>query len=239
MDRVNEFPLPGRNCFHPAMKGSKTTAKGCGVRLNDCRCEAKSMLFRRRKPEDLWVRMRTIVWPRRSFWRSSQYYIKRVLRLTATPHSIAAGVAAGVFMSFTPLLGLHILISAALAWLIRGNLVAAAIGTTACNPLTVPLMWGASLEIGRFILYGRNPGEPSDIDIGSLVAHFDLTQLWGPVLKPLTVGCIPLGLAFALLFYGLTRWAVVAFREQRRRRLAERARRRVAARNYGANAAAG
>lgn len=195
------------------------------------------MLFRRRKPEDIWARMRIFVWPRRSFWRSVQYYAKRVLRLTATPHSIAAGVAAGVFMSFTPLIGLHILISAALAWLIRGNLVAAAIGTTACNPITVPFMWAGSLAIGRFILYGRYPAETAPVDIGSILAHFDFSQLWGPVLMPLTVGCVPLGLAFALLFYGLTRWAVVAFRGERRRRLAERARRRALAQRYGPKAA--
>ncbi|MEP4421859.1 MAG: DUF2062 domain-containing protein, partial [Nitratireductor sp.] len=34
------------------------------------------MLFRRRKPADMWERTRTFVWPRRSFWRSAQYYAK-------------------------------------------------------------------------------------------------------------------------------------------------------------------
>ena len=51
------------------------------------------MLFRRREPEGVWERFRTALWPRRSFTRSVQYLVKRVLRLTATPHAIAAGVA--------------------------------------------------------------------------------------------------------------------------------------------------
>lgn len=196
------------------------------------------MLFRRRKPEELWVRLRTFVWPRRSFWRSAQYYAKRVLRLTATPHSIAAGVAAGVFASFTPFLGFHIMMAAAIAWLIRGNIVASAVGTVLANPLSLPFMWGASLELGKFILYGQEASEIVPAHLGSTLVHMQLAELWGPILKPLTVGSIPLGFVFALVFYGLARWAVAGFRQERRRRLAERARRRAAARHYGVNPAA-
>jgi uncharacterized protein (DUF2062 family) len=36
------------------------------------------------------------------------------------------------------------------------------------------------------------------------------------------IGAVPLGLVFGLLFYGITRWGMNAFREQRRKRLAER-----------------
>lgn len=187
------------------------------------------MLFRRRKPEDFLSRLRLVVWPRRSFWRSAQYFAKRVLRLTATPHSIAAGVASGVFVSFTPFLGFHILMGAAIAWLIRGNVIASAIGATVVgNPVTLPIMWGAALEIGRSILSGSHPGGIAPVDIGDVLAHFDLSQLWGPIVMPLAVGSLPLGLSIALVFYGLTRWAVVGFRAARRRRLAERARRRAA-----------
>lgn len=197
------------------------------------------MLFRRRKPEDFWDRLRTVAWPRRSFWRSFQYYSKRILRLTATPHAIAAGVAAGVFSSFTPILGFHIMLAAALAWVMRGNIIASAIGTVVGNPLTFPFMWGASLELGRFILYGHHTGEIAPVHLGSMLAHMRVRELWGPVLKPLTVGSIPLGLAFAIVFYVLTRWAVRNFREERRRRLAERARRRAASQSYGPKAATG
>ena len=51
---------------------------------------------------------------------------------------IAIGFAAGVFVSFTPLFGLHIVLGAALAWLVRGNIVASLIGTLAGNPVTTP-----------------------------------------------------------------------------------------------------
>ena len=50
------------------------------------------MLFRRRTRESLWQRFRVHMWPRRSLSRSLQYFWKRILRLRATPHAIAAGV---------------------------------------------------------------------------------------------------------------------------------------------------
>jgi uncharacterized protein (DUF2062 family) len=53
--------------------------------------------------------------------------------------------------------------------------------------------------------------------------------LWEPFLKPMAVGSLPVGLILAVVFYFLTRWGASAFREQRRKRLAERARRRAAA----------
>ena len=59
------------------------------------------MLFRRRHPEAWFVKVRTAMWPRRSWSRSLAYVFKRIIRITATPHAIAAGVAAGtVYLYF-------------------------------------------------------------------------------------------------------------------------------------------
>ncbi len=191
--------------------------------------KATGMLFRRRKPADILERMRTMLWPRRSFWRSAQYFAKRVLRLTATPHAIAAGVAAGVFVSFLPYLGLHFLLAAAIAWLLAGNLIASAFGTAIGNPLTFPLIWASSYKLGCAILGTHAPHGDSPIHLGSLWERLEFGQLWEPLLKPMTVGGIPIGLVFALIFYVLTRWGVAAFRRQRQHRLLEKAKRRAEA----------
>jgi uncharacterized protein (DUF2062 family) len=180
------------------------------------------MLFRRREAESHWERFRVWLWPRRSFSRSLLYFTKRVLRLNASPHAVAAGVAAGVFASFFPL-GVHFIIAAIISWLIAGNLVAAAIGTTLGNPLTFPLLWGASYETGKIILHHHVPHHGPPASLATMLHDLSFAQLWGPILKPMTVGAIPLGLVFGLLFYGLTRWGMTVFREQRRRRLAEKA----------------
>jgi len=184
------------------------------------------MLFRRRKPATFWERVRVYLWPRRSFSRSILYLVKRVLRLTATPHAIAAGVAAGVFTSWTPFLGFHILMALVITYLVAGNMVAAAIGTAFANPLTFPLIWTSSYEVGTFILH-RGAMREEHIDLGRLFGHLKFAQLWDPVLKPMLVGSLPLGFVFAAAFYALTYWGVNAFRQRRRMRMEERAKARL------------
>jgi uncharacterized protein (DUF2062 family) len=181
------------------------------------------MIFRRRKPADRWERFRTFMWPRRSFSRSARYFSKRVLRLTATPHAIAAGVAAGSFASFTPYMGLHFLLAAGLAWALRGNLLASALGTAVGNPLTFPFIWAATYHVGNFILSGRQPSDIEPMQLGAVFRHLEFSQLWHPLLKPMTVGAIPVGVPVAVGLYFLTRWATAAFQEKRRARLAARA----------------
>src|SRR5690606_29552406 len=128
------------------------------------------MLFRRRTNVTLRERVRIMLWPRRSFRRSARYFAKRALRLRATSHAIAAGVAAGMCASFTPFIGLHILLAFVVAWPLRGNFVAAALGTALGNPLTFPFIWGATLQLGRFIL-GYEPGDFGPEEIGDLLMH--------------------------------------------------------------------
>tara|TARA_R110000744_G_scaffold43759_2_gene97882 strand:- start:67 stop:648 length:582 start_codon:yes stop_codon:yes gene_type:complete len=177
------------------------------------------MLFRRRNPAGAIEKMRIFIWPRRSFARSFQYFGKRILRLTATPHAIAAGVAAGVIASWTPFIGFHFFIAAALAYLMAGNILASALGTAFGNPLTFPFIWTGSYQLGRHFLNGRFDDSVPGIHLGQLFRHLDVHQLWGPVLKPMLIGCLPFALAFGLLFYVLTYVSVLTFQKQRKRRL--------------------
>jgi uncharacterized protein (DUF2062 family) len=186
------------------------------------------MLFRRRHPEAWLAKLRTALWPRRSWSRSIAYVFKRIIRITATPHAIAAGVAAGVFSSFTPFMGLHILLALAIAWLIAGNLAAAALGTFVGNPLTFPLIWASTWEVGHKIAPGAFQAKPSAGEvglfgdgIGGLLANFQ--SIWEPVLKPMTIGAIPLGLFFSVITYITVRWLAVRYRESRRERIAAKA----------------
>lgn len=183
------------------------------------------MLFRRKNPIEWKERLRIAVWPRRSWSRSFSYVTMRIMRLTASPHAVAAGVAAGVFSSFTPFMGLHILLAMVIAWLIAGNLVAAALGTFAGNPLTFPIIWGATWEVGHKIAPGTGASADAiaaktglmESGLGGLVSDF--TAIWEPVLKPMTIGAIPLGLVFSAIAYVGVRWLATRFRENRRARI--------------------
>lgn len=180
-------------------------------------------------------RLRLFLWPQKSHLRSFQYFGKRVLRLKATPHAIAAGVAAGVFASWTPLIGFHFILAFALAYAAAGNMIAAGLGTAFGNPFTFPFIWAATYKLGHRMLDSGQNVDGTHIELVSLVRHVDLGQLWEPVLKPMLVGCWPPGIAFAVIFYILTFWSVRAFQERRRRVLAaSAARRRTASVGPGA-----
>lgn len=185
------------------------------------------MLFRRRRPEGFFDRLRTALWPRRSFVRSFQYFIKRVLRLTATPHAIAAGVAAGVFASWTPLLGFHFILAFALSYVLAGNMVAAALGTAFGNPLSFPFIWALTLKVGNMLIGVETGVHQKHVNLEALLRHLDVGQLWEPVLKPMLIGAIPPGVITGVAFYVLTYWGVRAFQTQRKSRLAARAKARL------------
>lgn len=185
------------------------------------------MLFRRRRPQGFLDRVRTALWPRRSFGRSFQYFIKRVLRLTATPHAIAAGVAAGVFASWTPLLGFHFILAFALSYVLAGNMVAAAIGTAFGNPLSFPFIWTLTIKIGNMLIGVDTGAHERHVNLEALLRHLDVKQLWDPVLKPMLIGAIPPGVITGVAFYILTYWGVRAFQTRRKSRLAERAKARL------------
>ncbi|WMS43396.1 DUF2062 domain-containing protein [Acuticoccus sp. MNP-M23] len=187
------------------------------------------MLFGRRGSPGLIERFRLALWPRRSFPRSFRYYKARVLRLEASPHAIAAGVAVGAFASCTPLIGFHFLLAFFFAWIVGGSMLAAAFGTAVGNPLTFPLIWVSSFQIGELIL-GRAPGAMSPLHIewslGLITSSFG--TLW-PTLKPMFVGGAIIGLILAVTLYVLVRSAVVVSHRVRAERLAASRERAAAA----------
>ena len=200
------------------------------------------MLFERREPEGFSDRVRVWLWPRRSWSRSFNYVKARVSRLRGTPHFIALGFVTGIFVSFTPFYGLHFIIAGLLAWLIRGSILASALGTFILNPLTLPLILASTHYLGSWILGVHDNGmvaplpdtviHPSYDSIWSGSGSFYefVSQLW-QYGKPMTVGGVPLGLAVALLLYYPVRKGVEAYQTARRKRIATRAESLVADRN--------
>jgi uncharacterized protein (DUF2062 family) len=178
------------------------------------------MLFRRRTQQDTLTRLRTAVWPSVSGSRSVQYFKKRVLRLAGSPHAVALGVGVGVAAGFTPFLGFHIIIALPIAWLLGANLVAAALGTAIANPLTIPFIWASTYRLGRLIVGGPSHFRHGG-DVPVNLAEKSLHAIW-PVIKPMLVGSIPLGIAAGIVAYVMVLLATRAFRAMRTERLAAR-----------------
>ncbi|KZR61385.1 DUF2062 domain-containing protein [Prochlorococcus sp. MIT 1306] len=91
-----------------------------------------------------------------------------------TPGQRARGVAAGVFSGCFPFFGLQTLLGVALASVVRGNHVLAAIGTWISNPITyLPLYW-FNYQVGSSLLgQGQN-----DLDLTQLNEQDLWTQGW-------------------------------------------------------------
>lgn len=114
------------------------------------------MVFKRRTPKTYWEAFKHAFYPQGGWTRAIQYLIHRVRRLPDPAHKISRGIAVGVFTCFTPFFGMHFLIAAWLAWLVRGNVMAALMATFFGNPLTFPIIAAVSMELGAFLL-GRPP----------------------------------------------------------------------------------
>jgi uncharacterized protein (DUF2062 family) len=194
------------------------------------------MLFRRREKATLGERFKVWLWPRVSWRRSALYYLKRILRLSGTPYAIAMGTAIGAFVACTPFVGFHLVITFALAWLVRGNMIAGAIGTGLGNPATFPLIWAGTYELGHFMLEGSSAGAPPRLGHDLLHKSFDQIV---PLIQPMLIGSVPIGLAVGCVVYVIVYKAISAYRKARIARITGRRRASPAAADMSAMAGNG
>ena len=110
------------------------------------------MVFKRRDKRPWWKIVADFFWPKGGWGRAFQYVRHRVRRLPDPPHRIARGIFAGIFVTFSPFFGLHFLLAAIVAWIMRGNLVAALLSTFVGNPLTFVPIGALSLQTGYFLM---------------------------------------------------------------------------------------
>ncbi|MEX6724227.1 DUF2062 domain-containing protein [Parapedomonas caeni] len=179
-------------------------------------------MFRRRQPLPLIPRLINRLWPRQGLRRTLLYYRHRLLRLPGTPHGIAAGVASGIAMSFSPL-GLHVVLAMALALVTRGNLLAATLATILFgNPVVVGLLMAADIGLGE-MLVGKHPSASTpDISLITFFQHpVDAIEHFGPAFA---AGAIVLAAIGWVLAYIAMRKLIVFAHHQRARRLRARQR---------------
>lgn len=175
------------------------------------------MLFQRRQRLSLPRRLRRFLWPETGWHRAVRYMGHRIVRIPDSPHAIAAGLASGAAVSFTPFLGFHFLLAALLAWATRGNYVASAVGTAVGNPWTFPFIWLWIYQTGiRLLAYDHR-----------FVSHRELTLRLlfdqpSELFLPMMVGGIASGIVAWFVVYYVSRLLFDAYRDQRRRRMARR-----------------
>ena len=137
--------------------------------------------------------------------------LRRLLALDDPPERTALAFSVGVFIAFSPFLGLHTIAATVLAFLFRFNKVAIYSGTFVNNPfLTLVPIILASYAVGAFLL-----GRPLALPPGGLELlrephlltnaywHALFEQFWG-VLLPFTLGGMVLSVVCSLAAYPVT-----------------------------------
>ncbi len=140
-------------------------------------------------------------------WKKGLRYLRSLITLNDTPERIAMGFAVGIFLAFTPLLGLHTFLGLLAAFLFGLNRVAVLVGVFVNNPWTLVPIYGLATYLGGLLLGFPASAALPELDWGALFeARFwaGLVRDWR-VLKPLFLGSTVLAFAAATLSYFLLR----------------------------------
>ena len=131
----------------------------------------------------------------------------KLLAIRDTPEAIAGGVAIGIFIGFTPLVGLKTALTILFAWLTRSNIIAAVIASAAHDILwpVMPVIFRWEYDVGFWLL-----SQPHRLPPSLTKAHLDLHFLrnWTNLLtvgKPLLIGSLVCSAPFALISYLFTK----------------------------------
>ncbi len=140
---------------------------------------------------------------------------RRLLAIDDPPERTALAFSIGIFIAFSPFLGLHTIMATVVAFAFRFNKIAIYTGTFINNPILtlVPIII-VSYAVGAFIL-----GRPVDIpeEGVELLKNPQLfsgdyykrlfVQSWG-IVWPFAVGATVLSVVCSVLAYPLTLWAL-------------------------------
>ena len=64
---------------------------------------------------------------------------------------------------------MHFILALIFAYLIRGNLIAALIGTVVGNPLTFPFIWGLIYQVGTYVTSIKHSNLSNDINFEMII----------------------------------------------------------------------
>ena len=214
------------------------------------------MVFKRRDRRSLGRQVWEAFFPKKGWRRAFEYIGHRIKRLPDTPHKIALGFACGIFVSFSPLFGLHFVYAALCAVIVRGNMLAALSGTFFGNPLTFPLIATVSYRLGHDLM-GLSVNEAEVLGLMDAMfagisgtwhsflsifglsepAWADVNEFFKGVFWPYFLGGIIPGAVSAVIGYFLSRPLITAYQARRRSRLRKRAEKRRARATASADAA--
>ncbi|RYD83923.1 MAG: DUF2062 domain-containing protein [Verrucomicrobiaceae bacterium] len=106
---------------------------------------------------------------------------------------IAGGLALGLFIGFTPTMGVQIILCGVLAYLLRVNIPLALAGTFVTNPFTAAIIYPLEYQVGVWLA-----GVPSPSELSGATGPIRAFALYA---KPLWIGSVAVGSVAAFIAY--------------------------------------
>ena len=142
-------------------------------------------------------------------------WLRYVLHTDDTPARAALAFALGVFIAWTPVVGLHTIIALGLAFLLGLNRVAVLAGTFVNNPWTIVPIYSSSAWIGLH-LTGSEAQLPRLDGITSFSGLGDFLAQFQPWIVPLIAGTLILGTVCSVVSFPIVLCGIRWYRALRR-----------------------
>lgn len=143
--------------------------------------------------------------------------IRSLLQLNDPPQKLALAFALGVFVAFSPTIGLHIVTCLVLAWLFRLSKVVILTASFINNPWTIVPIYGFCTWFGIKLTGNDSAASPiawRELTFMSFYGELK-PYLWSYVVGTLVIGSVAAFAAY-FLFYG----AVVRYRKEQQNTIA-------------------
>ena len=156
---------------------------------------------------------------RKSRYPIVRFFKYRVLHIDDSPHRIALGLAIGLFVAFSPIVGVHLPLVIIFAMLLRANKFTALTSVWVCNIFTMAFIYYPSYLVGWAICgifretQAHTPGEVGEMfaklfSFSSIMSVFYESRFWVSLWNmfkaiglELTIGGTILGTAAAVAGY--------------------------------------
>lgn len=139
--------------------------------------------------------------------------LRWILKLRSSPRAIAGGLGLGMFIAFTPTVGIQIILAIIAATLCNVNRPAAIAPVWITNPVTVAPVYTFNYWLGTLIWPGPPLAEVKElfVNLGTALTHLQfwdmkeailaMLQIGMEILIPLLIGSIEVGIVLGVLTY--------------------------------------
>lgn len=142
--------------------------------------------------------------------------LRWVLKLQSSPRAIAGGLGVGMFIAFTPTVGIQIILAIIAATLCNVNRPAAIAPVWITNPVTVAPVYTFNYWLGTFFWPGPPLSEVETlfVNLGAALANLSfwdmkdaalaMLQIGMEILIPLCIGSVVVGIVLGIITYILS-----------------------------------